>query len=121
MKSIAIILAHAFVGWALCAATIGVGFALTTEFNALVLHAIGAPVFSALVSWHYFKKYHFTSPFGTAVYFVGFTIVVDLVLVAGIIQRDFGMFTSVLGMWLPLGLIFASTYAVGRFVHPGAT
>jgi hypothetical protein len=121
MKSTAIILAHAFVGWALCAATIGVGFSLTTEFNALVIHAVAAPVYFSVLSWNYFRKYHFTTPLRTAVYFLGFTMIVDFVLVAGIIQRDFGMFESVLGTWLPFGLIFVSTFAVGRLVHRSAT
>ena len=121
MKSTAIILAHAFVGWALCAAAIGIGFAVTTEFNALVIHAVAAPVFFSLLSLNYFRKYHFTTPMRTAAYFIGFTVTVDLVLVAGIIQRDFGMFGSVLGTWIPFVLIFVSTYAVGRLVQPGAT
>jgi len=44
-KKLLVILAHAFVGWALCAATMGIGMAVTTLQNTLVVHAIGAPFF----------------------------------------------------------------------------
>jgi hypothetical protein len=37
-----ILLVHAFVGWLLCAATMGIGMALTTMQNALIIHAIAA-------------------------------------------------------------------------------
>lgn len=40
-----ILLAHAAVGWALCFATIGIGMAVTTDRNALIVHAIAAPVY----------------------------------------------------------------------------
>ena len=40
-----ILLVHAFVGWLLCAATMGIGMAVTTMQNALIIHAIAAPIF----------------------------------------------------------------------------
>ena len=42
--NVAVLLAHAFVGWALCGGTMGVGMAITSVENALMAHAIGAPV-----------------------------------------------------------------------------
>ena len=45
-----ILLVHAFVGWLLCAATMGIGMAVTTLQNALIIHAIAAPIFFALIS-----------------------------------------------------------------------
>jgi hypothetical protein len=44
-KNILILLAHALIGWALCAATMGIGMAVTTLNNALIIHAIAAPIF----------------------------------------------------------------------------
>ncbi|MFH1032295.1 MAG: hypothetical protein V1767_07030 [Chloroflexota bacterium] len=44
------ILAHAFVGWALCAATMGIGMSIKSLQNTPVAHAIGAPIFFAAVS-----------------------------------------------------------------------
>jgi hypothetical protein len=39
-----IILAHAFIGWAICTLIMGVGMAVTTLPTTLILHAIGGPV-----------------------------------------------------------------------------
>ncbi len=57
-KKFFVILAHAFVGWALCFATIGIGLAVTTLQNTLIAHAIGAPIYFAIVSLNYFKKFN---------------------------------------------------------------
>ncbi len=38
-RKIIIILAHAFIGWALCGATMGFGMATTSLQNALIIHA----------------------------------------------------------------------------------
>ena len=43
-KKALIILAHAFVGWALCGAIMGIGMSLTSELNAQIIHAVGAPI-----------------------------------------------------------------------------
>src|SRR5512146_1977743 len=82
IKKPAIILAHALVGWALCAATMGIGMAVTSQANALVIHAVAAPIFFAALSWHYFTRFHYTSPLRTAVIFTAFVIVVDFFVVA---------------------------------------
>jgi hypothetical protein len=50
VKKTAIIAAHALVGWALCGATMALALAFTSESGALVLHAIAAPVFFAIIS-----------------------------------------------------------------------
>lgn len=111
-----VILAHAFAGWALCFATIGIGFAVTTQQNALILHAIGAPIYFFAVSMIYFKWFAFTAPLETAVLFTGFVMVVDFSLVALVILRSLVMFTSPLGTWIPFALIFASTWLTGLMV-----
>jgi hypothetical protein len=121
IKKILIILAHAFVGWALCAATMGIGMAVTSLQTTLVIHAIGAPFFFALVSRLYFKKFHFTTPLQTALIFTAFVIVVDFFVVALLINRNLDMFTSLLGTWIPFILIFLSTYMTGMFMAKGVT
>ncbi len=115
-NKILILVAHAFVGWALCAATIGVGMAVTTVNNALIIHAIGAPIFFLGVSLFYFRKFNYTTPLQTASYFLAFVVAMDFFVVAMLINRSFEMFASILGTWLPFALIFASTYLTGSFV-----
>ena len=115
-RRVIVVLAHAFVGWALCFATIGIGMAVTTLQNALVIHAIGAPIFFAVVSLIYFCKFNYTAPLQTALIFVGFVIVVDFFIVALLINRSLDMFASLLGTWIPFALIFISTYLTGLYI-----
>lgn len=116
IKKVAVLLAHAFVGWMLCAATMGIGMAVMSLERTLIVHALGAPIFFAGVSLVYFYKFNYTTPLQTALIFVGFVIAVDFFLVALIINGSLDMFTSLLGTWIPFALIFASTYLTGLFV-----
>jgi len=113
IKRLIIILVHAFVGWALCTATMLIGMATMSLAKALVVHAIGAPIFFGLVSLVYFRKFNYTTPLQTAVIFVSFVIVVDFFVVALLVNRSLEMFASVLGTWIPFALMFASTYLTG--------
>ncbi len=116
IKKVGIILVHVFAGWALCAATMGIGMAVTSVENALIVHAIAAPIIFILISLIYFKKFNFTTPLQTALVFVAFIIAMDLFVVALLIQRSFIMFTSILGTWIPFALIFLSTYLTGLYM-----
>ncbi len=116
LNKILIILAHAFVGWMLCAATMGIGMAITTLNTALVIHAIAAPIFFCGISLIYFRKFNYTTPLQTALCFLAFVVAMDFFVVAMLINRSFDMFASPLGTWLPFALIFASTYLTGRYV-----
>jgi hypothetical protein len=114
-RKIITVLAHAFVGWALCAATMGIGMATTSINNALIIHAIGAPIFFMVISLIYFKKFNYTTPLRTATIFVSFVIIVDFFIVALLINKSLDMFASLLGTWIPFVLIFTSTYLTGLY------
>jgi hypothetical protein len=116
-KRIAIILAHAFAGWALCFATIGIGMAVTSLETALIAHAIAAPIIFSVISWFYFSRFNYTKPLATAFLFVTFIMAMDFVVVALMINRSLEMFTSLLGTWIPFALIFVSTYLTGLIVN----
>ena len=120
MKKLVIIFAHAFIGWVLCAATMGIGMATMTLEKTLIVHAIGAPIFFAVVSLIYFRKFNYTTPLQTAMIFDGFVIAVDFFVVALLINRSLEMFVSLLGTWIPFALIFASTYLTGVSVLKNA-
>jgi len=115
VRNIIVVLVHAFVGWALCAATMGIGMATTSIDNAFIIHAIAAPIFFFVVSLIYFKKFNYTTPLQTAIIFVGFVITVDFFLVALVINKSLDMFSSLLGTWIPFALIFTSTYLTGLY------
>jgi hypothetical protein len=119
LKKLATVLVHAFIGWLLCAATMGIGMAVTTVGITLIIHAIGAPIYFVAVSIFYFSRYSYTRPLQTAIIFVSFVIVVDFFVVALIINKSLAMFTSALGTWIPFALIFTSTLLSGLLFYKG--
>ncbi len=116
LRKVLIVGAHALVGWALCAMTMGIAQATLPIQAALVVHAIGAPIFFMLVSRIYFQRFGYTTPLQTAFVFVGFVMLVDFLLVGLVVLRSLAMFASLLGTWIPFALIFASTYLTGLYV-----
>lgn len=92
-----------------------------------MLHAIGAPVGAVFFSRIYFNRFAFTTPLATAAIFVGASLLLDLLVVALLIEKSFDMFSSVLGVWIPQALIFSATYLTGSLmqheggVRPGET
>jgi hypothetical protein len=120
MKKTVIILWHAFMGWLLCAAIIGIGFKFTTEKNALIIHAVLAPIAFAAISFVYFRRYRHTTALQTAVLFLGFVLLMDFLVVALLIQKSLQMFASILGAWIPFALIFGATYLTGRYLTSGS-
>ena len=95
----------------------GIGMAVTSLQTTLILHAIGGPIGFIIISIFYFKKFDYTSPLQTAILFVAFVVFVDLFGVALLIEKNFAMFKSVIGTWLPFSLIFLATYFTGRFLN----
>ena len=116
VKKLIIILIFAFIGWALCGATIGIGRAITSIENTLIIHAILAPIFFAIISFVYYKKFNYTSPITTASIFLAFVILIDAGLVAPVFEKSYDMFKSTLGTWIPFLLIFLSTFITGLMV-----
>ena len=116
VKKVMIILTHGLVGWALCGAIIWIGMAVTSMQNALIIHAIGAPVIFGAIASIYFSAFNYTTPLQTAILFVSVVVFMDFFVVALLIEKSFEMFASLLGTWIPWALIFASTYLTGLFV-----
>jgi multisubunit Na+/H+ antiporter MnhC subunit len=114
---IIVILALALFGWALCAAIMFVGVAVTSVETTLIVHAIGAPIIFAAISWFYFTRLAYTLPLATAIIFTATVILLDFFLVALVIERSFAVFGSLLGTWIPFVLIFLSAWLTGVAVQ----
>jgi hypothetical protein len=114
-RNVGIFVGLAFAGWAGCTAIIGIGLSVTSLQNALIIHAIGAPIIFASISLLYFGKFGFTTALVTALTFTAFVMAMDFFIVALLIQGSLVMFSSVLGTWIPFALIFLSTYLTGTF------
>lgn len=107
---------HAVIGWAVCATTMGGLLAIGTLQVALILHALATPLVFAALSRHYFRKEGARDPLPTAFAFVGIVALLDLVVVAGLLQHSLAMFGSVAGSWLPFLLIFVTTWMTGELM-----
>ena len=107
------LLLPALVAWALCGATIAIVRAVTSLRNALIAHAVAAPVIFGFASLVYFRAVHYTTPFQTAIIYVSLVMVLDFAVVATLVEKSYAMFASILGTWIPFASIFASTYIVG--------
>lgn len=112
---VVVILAHAFVGWVLCGAIMLIGRSVTSLQTTLIIHAIGVFVIFAIIGLNYFKRFNYTTPLQTAIIFVSFVILMDVFIVALLIEKSFEMFRSILGTWIPFIFIFKATYLVGLY------
>jgi hypothetical protein len=108
-----ITIAHGVVGWALCGATMGIGVKATTLENALVIHAVAAPLIFVALTVVYSRCSGYGRPFKTAATFLLVVIALDFFVVALLIEKNFAMFRSLLGTWVPFLLIFLSTWFTG--------
>ena len=117
MKKALIILIHAFIGWAFCAAIMAIGPLLTTMNNTLIAHLILGPIGFGILSAIYHRKFGYTRPIITALTFLLFVIGMDFFLVGLIILKNIEMFTSMIGVWLPFALIFLFTWGAGLLIQ----
>jgi hypothetical protein len=120
-KKAFVIFIHAIIGWALCGSIIFIGRSITTMENTLVIHAIGVLIIFSIISLVYFRYFNYTTPLQTAAIFMSFAMLMDFFVIATFVEKSFAMFSSILGTWIPFGLIFLSTYLVGQWITRGST
>ncbi len=109
-------IAAGLVGWALCAAVMNLAMATTPLAEALIIHAIAAPILFIFVSTFYFQRFAYTTPLQTAFIFSCVVIFVDFFVVGLLINGSLAMFGSLLGTWIPFMLIFTATHITGLLV-----
>jgi menaquinone-dependent protoporphyrinogen oxidase len=115
-RSLGRLLLHGVAGWALCAAVMGALLAVAPRTVALAIHAAAVPFLFGAVARHYFAARGARGPLFAAITFVLVTGALDLAIVSGVVLRSISMFTSFVGTWLPLGLIFLVTWAIGALM-----
>jgi hypothetical protein len=94
----------------------GIGPQLTNMKTTLMVHLILGPIGFGLLSTFYHKKFGYTRPIITASIFLLFVAGMDFFLVGLVILKSLEMFTSVIGIWLPFGLIFIFSFGGGVLV-----
>lgn len=118
-KQIIVILLFGILGWALCGAIMFIGMSVTDIKTTLIIHVFGAPVIFTVISLIYFKKFNYTSPLQTGIAVLLLVILLDFFPVGLLINRSLDMFRSLIGTWIPFGLIFLSTYLTGLILEAG--
>jgi len=103
----------AAIGWALCGATVAVGRKITTLRNALIAHAVAAPIIFVVVSAGYYRLFAQADPAAMAGVFTA-VVVLDVAVVAPLVERSFDMFRSILGTWVPF-----AAHLHGDLAHGG--
>jgi hypothetical protein len=112
-RSLARLLGYGVIGWALCAALMGLLLQTVPDSAAVALHAVAAPLIFTGLAVNYFRARGSREPRPTAIAFTATVAVLDAVIVAGLVLRDFAMFASFAGTWLPFGLILLVTWITG--------
>ncbi len=75
-----------------------------------------APIVFVFISVVYFTTLNYTTPLITAFIFVAIVVLMDFFIVSLLINKNFDMFRSPIGTWIPFALIFISTYLTGTLV-----
>jgi hypothetical protein len=109
-----VLLIFGLIGWGICGAIIAIGRSLTDMQTTLIIHAAAVPVVFGGLAYLYFRFFGYTTPLQTALFFTGLAIFLDATLIALLVEQSYAMFGSILGTWIPFGLIFLATYLVGR-------
>lgn len=110
------LLGHAVAGWAACGAVMAGLLALGTTSLAMWVHAFVAPLIFVAIAWHYFRLPGAREARDTAIAFTLVVAVLDLVVVAALVQRSMTMFRSIGGTWVPLLLILLATWVTGEMM-----
>jgi len=113
VRSLIRLVEYGFVGWMLCAALMAILLHTIPAGTAIAIHAVAAPLIFTGIAMGYFRRRGAWDPVPTAIAFTAIVAVFDAALVAGLVPRDFAMFTSFAGTWLPFGLIFLATWVTG--------
>ena len=118
IRQMLILLVFALLGWGICGAIIGIGRSLTNMQTTLIIHALAVPLVFGGLAWLYFRFFGYTTALQTALFFTGLVIFLDATVIALLVEKSYAMFGSILGAWIPFGLIFLSTYLVGKTAAP---
>jgi hypothetical protein len=113
LKKILVIAIFGLIGWGICGAIINIGRSTIGTDATLIVHAILVPIVFGILSFLYHRFFHYTRPVITGVIFMLLAMLLDAGIIAPLAEKSFVMFTSILGTWIPFGLIFLATYLVG--------
>lgn len=135
--SLARLLRHGAIGWAICAGLLAALLRIDGSGLAAAVHAVAVPLVFAAVAFHYFKARGAREPLVTALGFAAIFAGLELVVAGASSGGDFAVLGKFVRFWLPLGLLVLVTWTTGavrlmipepklpppqpRATHPGTT
>ncbi len=118
LKKVCVTAVFALIGWGICGAIINIGRSTIGTDATLIVHAIAVPIVFGALSFLYHRYFHYTRPALTGLIFMLSAMLLDGGIIAPFAEKSYVMFTSILGTWIPFGLIFLATFLVGCFTQP---
>lgn len=115
MTKAIVVVVFSVVVWAFCGAIMGIGPRFISMDATLVVHAIGGPLGAAIASYFYFRFFGTYGPLTLAAAFVATALLLDFFAVSPIFVGNYSMFSSILGLWIPMALIYAATWMTGFY------
>jgi hypothetical protein len=121
LKKSLVIFGFGFAGWMIWGIFIGIIIGLKSgnmidETGDLLLHATLPPIAFLIVSPIYFKKFNYAKPLQTAVAFPAIILMLDILIVALLVEGSFDIFASP-APWISYFLAFVFTLLVGLYMN----
>ena len=115
-RSVARLVAHGIVGWAVCAALL----LLLSPLEGTPLSA-ARPSFAGTLAFvgvavHYFRARGAREPMAVAAAFATIFATLDAALIAGILTRSANILSSLSWFWVPLASIYCATWMSGTII-----
>lgn len=102
------LLAHGVIGWAILALAMAGLLRIASTGVAVTLHALLTPIVFSVIAVHYFRARGAREPVPTAL-----TWTILSAALGALLALDLASFTRIGATWLPLVLIFLTTWLVG--------
>lgn len=100
-------------GWAVLAIALIALMGLTSQPFAVFVHLLLAPMVFGLLARRYQNADGARDALGTAAVWTVMVALLDGLLLAEVVRQDISLVSSIPAYWMPLGLIFAASWAVG--------
>lgn len=107
------VLEYGAFGWAVLAVAMIVLAGLTSRPFAVFTHLLLAPITFGLLARRYQSADGARDPLGTAAVWTAMVALLDGLLLANVVKQTIPLVSSISAYWLPLGLVFAASWAVG--------
>jgi menaquinone-dependent protoporphyrinogen oxidase len=100
-------------GWAVLAIALIAVIGVTSVAFGVFAHLLLAPIVFGLLARRYQNADGARDPLGTAAVWTVMVALLHGLLLAEVVRQDITLVSSIAAYWMPLGLIFAASWAVG--------